>query len=69
MSNSTGAQPLAAVLLDDNFPGLQCGLDWQCLNTRVLLDFMDEAESNGVISRADPARKQGRSAKRFAAGR
>ena len=62
MSNPIGAQPVAAVLLDDTLSGVQCGLQSPRLNTRVLLDFMDEAESNGVIARADPARKQGRSA-------
>jgi hypothetical protein len=49
MTRPIGAQPQAAVLLDDTYFDLQCSVDAQCLNTNELLSFMDAAEQDGFI--------------------
>jgi hypothetical protein len=44
-----GAPPRALTTADDLVLELQCNADGQVTNTRALLEFMDEADDDGVI--------------------
>ena len=51
--NPRGTIPGPQAKLDDALFELQCSADCQVINTRQLLEFMDEADDDGVISPAE----------------